>query len=235
MKTNNSINQEQFFKILDEHLAQMDKTLDPMQYIVSDELKLVYYVNSKVACSSIKATFLNDPIADDYSIHKAVIREGIYHHHLTEAQSSYFSFSFVRNPFSRLVSCYESKYHTDPLKFNLREYNRFLFGYMSEDEGFDAFVRKVCALPVRLMDRHFRPQYDLFYDDNGTCHCDYIGHFETLEEDFEPIRTRFGLRPLPHLNRSKEVDWHSYYTDETLELVRETYKKDFEAFGYADE
>ena len=234
MRTPRTIDQAQFFALLDQRLTQADKTLEPTEYIVSDERQLVYVVNSKVACSSIKSAFLDAPTPDDHSIHRTMIQKGLYCYHLSEEQTHYFSFSFVRNPFSRLVSSYESKYHIDPEKYGFSEYEHYLFGYLSEDAGFEDYVRKVCALPPRLMNRHFRPQYDVLYDKNGVCRCDYIGRFESIEEDFRPIRERFGLQPLPHLNQSKAVDWRDYYTHETLALVRETFRRDFEVFGYAD-
>lgn len=231
--TDKRINQEQLFSILDAHLAEEGKMFDPIEYVISDERRLVYIVNSKVACSSIKSTFIDTDIADDHSIHQLLIQKEIRKYDLTEDQSTYYAFSFVRNPLSRLVSCYESKYHIDPVKYNRSDLKKYLFGYMAEDEGFDSFIRKVCALPPRLMNRHFRSQYDLLYDENGNCRCDYIGHFETIEDDFKPIQERFGLRPFPHLNRSDEVDWRSYYTEETLDLVLKTFNRDFEAFGYS--
>ena len=223
----------QFINLLDSRLTEMGKSIDPIEYIVSDDHHLVYIVNSKVACSSIKATFLDTQIHDNYSIHQLLKEKGMHKYHLSSEESSYYSFSFVRNPFSRLVSCYESKYHTDSIKYKHNDFEEYLFGYMAEDEGFESFIRKICALPPRLMDRHFRPQYNLLYDENGICRCNYIGHFETLEEDFKQIRERFELQALPHLNRSNEVNWHDYYTTETTDLVLKTFKNDFETFGYS--
>lgn len=228
-----NIELEQLLFLLNDRLAQEEKNLEPVEYVVSDVHKLVYVVNSKVACSSIKSTFLSTQIPDDHSIHNTTIQQGMLRYHLSEAQVHYYSFSFVRNPFSRLVSCYESKYHIDPVKYRFFEFEHYLFGYLANDEGFETFVRKVCSLPPRLMNRHFRPQYDVLYDADGVCRCDYIGHFESLEEDFSPIRERFGLLPLPHLNQSKEVNWRDHYSEETMNLVYQTFRKDFEAFGYS--
>lgn len=230
----NKTNQIEFFSVLNERLAREDKSFEPIEYVVLDNHKLIYLVNSKVACSSIKSTFLDEEISDDHSVHNRIIKKGLLHFNLTEEQTHYFSFTFVRNPFSRLVSCYESKYHTDPVKYGFFEFKNYLFGYLSKDDGFDTFIRKVCAIPPRLMDRHFRPQYDIIYDSNGKSRCDFIGHFETLEEEFSVIQNRFALNPLPHLNKTPTLNWRDYYSNETLKLVRETYQKDFETFGYEE-
>lgn len=234
MRTSNKVDYKEFFSILNDRMAQAGKTYEPLEYVVSDKRRLVYLVNSKVACSSIKSTFLDTEVPDNHSVHKVTTNSGLLRLHLSEKQSDYFSFSFVRNPFSRLVSCYESKYHTDPIKYGFFEFRNYLFGFLSEDDGFDTFVKKVCSIPPRLMDRHFRPQYDVIYDSGGNCRCDYVGHFESLEEDFSKIQKRFNLHPLPHLNKSPAANWRDYYSDETLKLVRETFQKDFETFGYED-
>jgi len=158
--------------------------------------------------------------------------QGMARRKLTADERRYFKFTFVRNPFARLVSCYESKYHTDLERYKKRfDFRDYLNGYLYKDEGFDEFVRKVCALPYRLMDRHFRSQYDLIYNAAGT-QFNYIGHFESIEEEFSTIQNKYRLRPLPHLNRVGTDDWMNYYTAETADLVYKTFRDDIEAFGY---
>ena len=215
-------------------LMEEDRFLDPPEFTVSEEKGLVYLVNSKVACSSIKATMLEDEVSDDYTVHNITFLQGLTRKELTEEEREYFKFTFVRNPFARLVSCYESKYHVDRDRYKTRfSYRNYLNGYLYNDGGFDEFVRKVCALPYRLMDRHFRSQYDLIFNASGES-FDYIGHFETLEEDFSPIQIKYRLRPLPHLNRIGTDDWMNYYTLETADLVYQTFRKDIEVFGYEE-
>ena len=113
-------------------------------------------------------------------------------------------------------------------RFDFRDY---LNGYLYKDEGFDEFVRKVCALPYRLMDRHFRSQHDLIFNASGT-QFDFIGHFESLGSQFSTIQKKYRLRPLPHLNRVGTDDWKNYYTAETADLVYNTFRDDFEKFSY---
>ena len=55
-----------------------------------------------------------------------------------------------------------------------------------------------------------------------------------LEEDFEPIRKRYGLKKMPHLNSSDTENWMGYYTRETAALVYKTFKRDFIEFGYEE-
>lgn len=210
-------------------LMEQNRLLDPIEYTILKEKHLAYLVNSKAACSSIKASMLNEDVSDYTSIHHIAYHRGLSKNELDD--DSYFTFTFVRNPFARLVSCYESKYHVDRKK-NLFHFRDYLDGYLYYDEGFDTFVKKICALPYRLMDRHFRLQYNLVFTLEDKCRCDYIGKFESLEDGFKPIQEKNHLSPLPHLNRTGTDDWMNYYTIETATLVYNTFKKDILEFGY---
>lgn len=207
-----------------------------LEYVISEEKKLSYLVNSKVACSSIKASFLDEDIADDYSVHLLVSLKGMRRRGLFEHSKGFFIFTFVRNPFSRLVSCYESKYHIDPVKNpDISDFKYYLWGYLYKDEGFPAFLQKVCSIPYSVMDSHIMRQTDIVFTESGKCRCDFIGHFETLDADFNIIRNRFGLNRLPRLNASGVRNWKAYYTSETASMIYKKYQKDFESFGYYEE
>ena len=80
-----------------------------------------------------------------------------------------FKYTFVRNPLSRLVSCYESKYVKDKKIFGDYSSNlcygrtRYLMGWLENVSDFGEFVDKVCEIPICWQERHFRLQYDLLY------------------------------------------------------------------------
>lgn len=207
-------------------------------FVVDSEKRVIYLKNAKVACSSIKAAMYPGNTKDDDSVHGIVRSSGMYKEKLTPEESEYFKFTYVRNPFERLVSCYESKYHADK-KYSTHKilyFDFYLFGYLRKDRGFDNFVRRVVRIPNRFMDAHFRCQYDLIYDSKGRKLVDHIGQYENMAEDFKQIQEKYGLKELPRYNSSggEKRDWRSYYTLETAELVYEKYKKDFECFGYED-
>ena len=206
--------------------------LEEREYIIDPTRKLVYAVNSKVACSSIKAAMFAQDIPDDYSIHHVTKSGNVYRKFgkLTAEEASWFSFSYVRNPFDRLVSCYESKYHHDIKMGQPNNFADYLDGLIAEDRGFDRFARQVCAIPSRMMDRHFMIQSDIM---GGVQH---VAKYEDMAEDFAEIQRKYDLKPLPHFNNSggSRRDWRAYYTTETAKLVHKKYKKDFERFGYED-
>ncbi len=152
--------------------------------------------------------------------------------HISEAGfDAYFKFSFVRNPWARLVSEYNYRRY-----FTLMSFRDFVVG------GFPA--------PCRYSDasRHVMPQYDYLHDQAGRCLVDFIGRFENLQADFDRVCSVLGIAPvrLPHVNASDSGDSApaptapatarkphvAYYDSETRELVGRRYQQDVEAFGY---
>ena len=196
------------------------------EYIVLDEKKLVYLNNSKVACSSIKSTFLDRETKDDYSIHNAMEKRK---RGLNGTEKGYYKFTFVRNPYERLVSCYESRYHT-PNKSSWFDY--YLFGFMKEDKGFEVFLKNAMKMPDRIADRHFRSQHYLVYGKGNKALVDFVGRFENLDSEYANIADKYKLKELPHFNASGRKDYRNYYTKEMAEKVYRRFRKDFEAFGY---
>ncbi len=207
------------------------RTIVQREFLVLPDKKIVYLNNAKVACSSIRSTFISEQVDDDNSIHTIVLDNVT--NHLNEIEKDYFKFTFVRDPFSRLVSCYESKYHTDADR-GIADLADYLFGYLKGEHGFEAFLRKIIDIPDILADRHFISQYYLIYDRRYHCLVDFIGKYEQLQQDFDPIKQKFALKPLPHLNQAVKKNWMDYYNLDTAQLVKKRYAKDIALFDYED-
>ena len=127
----------------------------------------------------------------------------------------YFKFTFVRNPWERMVSA--AKYR----RMGLTQFLNFDFTSWIQSRNLDP-------------DRHRLPQYDFLFDDAGNKLIDFIGRFENLQKDFNIICDKIGIpqQQLPHINRSKHKHYTEYYDDKTREIVAQKYARDIEHFGY---
>lgn len=201
----------------------------PRKFIVNADKKLVYLNNPKVACSSIKESILGKQpnihcYADQYTVNE-----------LYGEMATYYKFTFVRNPYKRLVSCFEDKciQHPDDVCWNYY----FLSGFL-RTRNFDRFIRKVYLIPDSMAEPHFSSQYGLVYDKKGACLVDFVGKIENINKEYDPICERFDLTPLEKANRAASLtgkNWMDYYTPFTAWLVYRKYKKDFGIFGYEEE
>ena len=147
-------------------------------------------------------------------------REYVSCGHMTQEQyESYFTFSFVRNPWSRFVSLYRA------LGFNMRFQFKLFILY--------EFNRTVTEGYTWLV----RPQSDFIIDENGNPLVDFIGKFENLQNDFDKICNKIDLPQinLKHINKTIGTinkPWQDYYDDETQDFVANLYKRDIDLFGY---
>lgn len=76
-------------------------------------------------------------------------------------------------------------------------------------------------------------QSNWVYDMDDRVIVDYVGRYETLDEDFAKILAQLDLDlELPHLNRTEHRDYRSYYTDEARDRVGELWGVDVRNFDY---
>lgn len=142
-----------------------------------------------------------------------------------------FVFTFVRNPFDRLVSAYswiiqqdtkvnlkaiEWRKHTDPYK----SFEKFVVGEIGEGKGLGVM--------------HLRTQHSWIAD--GKLMVDWVGKFESLQGDVARLCGEMGW-PVVRLGKwnssVNRKDYRSYYTQETAAIVAKAYEKDFELGGYS--
>ena len=150
----------------------------------------------------------------------------------------YFVFTFVRNPWDRLLSCFLDK--IDPRKDggtyrNGVEYNFWKYGdTFHSSMSFNDFIKATCAIPDEEADIHFGSQYQHFVDSNGEMLPDFVGRFESLWDDWGMIRKKLKMPrlKLPHRKKTKHQHYSDYYTSETCELVRKRFEKDINLFKY---
>lgn len=149
----------------------------------------------------------------------------------------YYKFCFVRNPWDRAYSTYTylkrggagqvDAWFQQEIQARYPDFASWVTGFLDE----------------RRIHEHalLRPQYLFIYDGSGTCMVDFVGRFERINEDFETVRKRLGLKKsLPYLNNSqdKQTDapvrkgYQSHFTPELEERIRQLYARDIELFDY---
>ena len=158
------------------------------------------------------------------------------HGHLSsyppEKIKSHFTFSFVRNPWDKLVSQYfwngpgakdgmrgvGVPSHTFPPDKQIT-FSEYVKDYVNKG------MRISSAWPLQLLP---------FISDGGKVAIDFIGRFENLQEDFNIVCDKIGIphQQLPHRNKTKHTHYTEYYDDEAREIVAEKYAKDIQCFGY---
>jgi len=113
-----------------------------------------------------------------------------------------FSFSFIRDPFDRIFSCYVNKILVDKGAKGFPER-----GYKL-DMSFDDFVAHTCSLPVSDMDVHTQPQEFLITDVHGRL-PKFVGLLENITRDWSCLLKLFAQNkipvtgPLPIINARK--------------------------------
>jgi len=166
-----------------------------------------------------------------------------------EEYNKRFKFTFVRNPWARLLSFYTSIYRSR----EGRRQQLMTYEDATSPEKFNEWA--VHTLTNRVVDRCSRkypgcdhqriihwPCLDWITDEDGKIMVDFIGKNETLEQDYKKVLSLIEARvtcpmpryiPLKRINVSNQgFGYKHYYSDETRDLVRHYFAKDIEEFGY---
>ena len=188
-----------------------------------DKMVFDYWLSKKTISQIIKLMNWTDDGQRQFTgVHKHAPAWEIRDYMGSEKYGSYFSFVFVRNPYDLLVSLYfyvsqarRHKDHKRTLQMTFKEFAKW----------------HIASNPPT--------QWDFVSDrETNTLIVDYIGRFESLNEDLEYIIQKLELpvqRDLRHKNPSrkrKSKDYRDYYDTETKALVASYFQKDLEHFGY---
>lgn len=175
--------------------------------------------------------------------HHCTIEEALDKH--PEAKDFY-KFTFVRNPFDKLVSIYyefrkNRKCQYSGEKFMDRELLSEFDVSASDTENFRNFCGNLQASSW-AEDLFFKPQLE-YISINGVDVMDYIGRFENLGEGWSHIRAEIGMadvslnvspqEPRGFLRGSDHPPYQEMYTEKEKEIVENLYKKDLEYLNYS--
>lgn len=198
---------------------------------ISHERKCIFVHIPKCAGTSIekhlgmfrnkKCLFGKRPTGNDFYQHMTMCE---LRAHVNE---TYFSFTFVRNPYTRLISDYKWCKRWFKHKWILP--NETKVGFDTFSEYIHTIKKHIESTPVECIWSHFRPMYQFIYDGNELI-VDYVGKIENMKNDFAFVMNVIKCDALPEKNLNSKID--TYYTRELLDIVNSLYLKDFEIFDY---
>ncbi|MBS9402918.1 sulfotransferase family 2 domain-containing protein [Halomonas sp. TRM85114] len=152
----------------------------------------------------------------------------------------FFKFTFVRNPYSRLLSCYLDR--IVPKKSTpYKELVRYLGKEIGYDVHFAEFIEAICEQSNFEQNNHWRLQYaDAMC---GLINYTFIGKQETFNVDMLKIWKNiypkskipdFGSKNMSPSKTGSTDKVSQYWTKPLKSLVSERFEKDFHYFGYVD-
>jgi len=151
-------------------------------------------------------------------------------------RKSHFSFSFVRNPFDRLIAAYNNKIiEIDEPPLPMRKMG------IVHNMPFEDFLSALVAMPPDDYDVHLMPQH-LILRSGERLVPKFIGRMEQMSDHWNILRKRLLRRniriikalPEKNVRRDTGISLSSYFSSSKLiDQFLEIYGKDVELF-YAD-
>jgi hypothetical protein len=147
-----------------------------------------------------------------------------------------FTFCYVRNPYTRILSAY-----LDKMIDNAWEFNRLaprLGLSLEQRPSFLEFLQAIVSIEDIKRDIHFRSQVSMLQP--NRINYDYIGRFESFSRSFPELLKRLFPENLEKLlairgdahRTEASARLGQFYGDTEIALVRAIYDADFHAFGY---
>lgn len=184
--------------------------------MVSDKYKFIFvHITKTGGCSVMKALGVHE----NRDHRPALTLKRM----IPKKWEEYYKFSFVRNPWERLVSVYfYCKKRNETIIKSLRQHGK----------QFQTWAPII--LGRRKPEYYLASQLSRITDKQGNIMVDFIGRNEYFARDIAIIQEKLNrpLAPPQYVNVSSHKHYSAYYTPTLIKLVEEVYKEDIEYFNY---
>lgn len=142
---------------------------------------------------------------------------------------SYYKFSVVRNPYSRLISTFRYLSRGGNQVSDMR----WLQMPLARCSTFNDFVDKCLSEELVYGSRMFWPQHMFLFNEFGDLMVDRVLKFENLSRDWSDLASRIGApKELKRLNMSGGASSSHDLPSDVKQKIFSLYKRDFELLGY---
>jgi len=197
----------------------------PYRYDSFEKLRTIYVHIPKAA-----GTFINGHIINSHTGHFTISDYQIMYGN--NFFKSAFKFTFVRNPWDRLVSAFFYLTGDNCSAEDKKWANQYLSTY----KCFEEFVLDLPKSKLFESWIHFIPQYRFICDPFGFIPLDFIGKLENIQRDIGIVCKNLnidGVATLKKKNQSNHMHYANYYSEETANIVCNIYKRDIDLFSYS--
>jgi len=185
---------------------------------LSQEHRFIWYRVAKVASRTIFDVF-------DRAEVTFIAEHPYWVRYAPKQYEDYYRFTFVRNPWDRLVSCWSNKVK----RTNFYDFSEADYAEMQKFENFVDFVEAQNVMTCN--DPHLRMQSSLI----DLNHVDFVGRFENFETDLYKVLDALNIKNIQISKKNKSSNrkpYQSYYNERTKQKVAKMYEKDIRIFNY---
>lgn len=201
--------------------------------IIRDKnIKVLFIHIPKTGGMSISETLKNSLNIDDSRIEINVNKHIFLHSTLLEYEKyikdieDFYIFSFVRNPWRRMVSHWEHLINNEE---NNKRFNR-------ENIDFTTFVKKFHTGKLPFTNSG---GYQYYFKSNKGVKLNKIGKLENIKEDLIIIGNEINIpiKDILYINKTDESkkiynNWKNYYNGETKSIIYNMFREDIKYFEY---